>query len=244
MRSSPWLTEEARGLLTEAGLDILVPFEAQRYNQAIDAHPRLQAIETFGHQATAALLIGSSRKLWPALKRALVIDPTLGDHDPVDRLVECSVRAFIEGLPMKTARYFGHRLDERMVSMLHAAEASGYAHRGPAHLAVHPRYGTWFALRALVSIDTPWTGANPKAPTPCQGCDEPCVSALKRAMSATPKAPRVGEPQAAWPAWLAIRDACPVGRQARYSDAQIRYHYAGDREGLSATEPPTRCEEA
>jgi hypothetical protein len=26
-------------------------------------------------------------------------------------------------------------------------------------------------------------------------------------------------------AWIAVRDACPVGREGRYSDAQLEYHY-------------------
>lgn len=32
-----------------------------------------------------------------------------------------------------------------------------------------------------------------------------------------------------WRRWLAVRDACPVGRAHRYSDAQIAYHYTKDR---------------
>jgi methylmalonic aciduria homocystinuria type C protein len=35
-----------------------------------------------------------------------------------------------------------------------------------------------------------------------------------------------------WPLWLAVRDACPVGRAHRYCEDQIRYHYAGDRTAL------------
>jgi hypothetical protein len=35
-----------------------------------------------------------------------------------------------------------------------------------------------------------------------------------------------------WHAWLAVRDACPVGRAHRYDDDQLRYHYAGERDAL------------
>ena len=28
-----------------------------------------------------------------------------------------------------------------------------------------------------------------------------------------------------WKLWLAVRAACPVGREHRYTDQQIRYHY-------------------
>jgi methylmalonic aciduria homocystinuria type C protein len=30
-------------------------------------------------------------------------------------------------------------------------------------------------------------------------------------------------------AWIDVRDACPIGKGARYSDAQVRYHYTKDR---------------
>jgi methylmalonic aciduria homocystinuria type C protein len=35
-----------------------------------------------------------------------------------------------------------------------------------------------------------------------------------------------------WRLWLAVRDACPVGREYRYSENQIRWHYAHDRSAL------------
>jgi methylmalonic aciduria homocystinuria type C protein len=31
-----------------------------------------------------------------------------------------------------------------------------------------------------------------------------------------------------WRSWLAVRDACPVGRSARYAEEQIAYHYTKD----------------
>ena len=37
--------------------------------------------------------------------------------------------------------------------MLHLAEASGLAHVGPAHLAIHPQHGPWFGLRAVIVLD-------------------------------------------------------------------------------------------
>jgi len=36
-------------------------------------------------------------------------------------------------------------------------------------------------------------------------------------------------------AWIAIRDACPVGTDERYSDAQLRYHYSKDASLLRVT---------
>lgn len=29
--------------------------------------------------------------------------------------------------------------------------------------------------------------------------------------------------------WIAVRDACPIGREHRYPEDQLRYHYTKDR---------------
>ena len=43
---------------------------------------------------------------------------------------------------------------------------------------------------------------------------------------AQPFQPGLGD---TWRLWLAVRDACPVGREHRYGDDQIGYHYRHDR---------------
>ena len=35
-----------------------------------------------------------------------------------------------------------------------------------------------------------------------------------------------------WRDWVRVREVCPVGQSARYSDDQIRYHYTLDRDCL------------
>lgn len=44
-----------------------------------------------------------------------------------------------------------------------------------------------------------------------------------------------------WQKWVRIRDACSIGREWRYSDDQIRYHYVADRallRSLASTPAP------
>lgn len=44
-----------------------------------------------------------------------------------------------------------------------------------------------------------------------------------------------------WRPWLAVRDACPLGREHRYSEQQVAYHYTKDakwlREAVSLSSP-------
>jgi methylmalonic aciduria homocystinuria type C protein len=90
---------------------------------------------------------------------------------------------------------------------------------------VHPVFGPWIGLRAaaVLDVDAP-AGAPPLAPLPCRDCAHACEPAFARALGA-------GD---AWRAWLAVRDACPVGRTHRYGEAQLRYHCTKDRTVLAA----------
>ena len=48
--------------------------------------------------------------------------------------------------------------------------------------------------------------------------------ALDHAVEATRTLDRAGVAEN-WQDWLAVRDVCPEGRDHRYSETQIRYHY-------------------
>lgn len=105
------------------------------------------------------------------------------------------------------------------------AEAIGFAALSPSHLSLHPEHGPWIGLRAIVIAERPYEGpARPPLPRPCDGCERPCMGALDEALAR-------GD-AASWRDWLAVRDACPVGRGSRYGAAQIRYHYTKDQDWL------------
>jgi methylmalonic aciduria homocystinuria type C protein len=112
------------------------------------------------------------------------------------------------------------------VAIQRLADEAGLAWLSPSHLCVHPTFGPWIALRAAIVIDVPappTTGAM----APLCDCDAHCLPKLQAALEA-------GEATSAdvtqhWQHWVAMRDACPVGREHRYSDEQIAYHYIGRR---------------
>jgi hypothetical protein len=179
--------------------------------------------------------------------------------------------AVAEALPPGVARDLRHVWEgpPRMVAMQALAVHVGLGVRGPAGLVVDPERGPWIAFRAAVIVALPFArgpapggssgsapgSSGPAAPSgfapgpaapsdptaPCGTCrDRPCVPALERARAATSGglAASLGP---AWAPWLALRDACPVGRDARYSERQVRYHYARDRAALR--EDPEKTED-
>ena len=145
------------------------------------------------------LLIGNTRALWAPFVAARRDEP-----DPLDRYTERTLAAAFPGQPI----VYGHQPPFQPFQR-YAVEA-GLAAMSPSHLAIHPIYGPWFALRALVL--QPGPSRLPIA-KPC-ACTEQCDQAFSRAVAAkTPEA------------WLAVRDACTLGRAWRYGDEQLRYHY-------------------
>jgi methylmalonic aciduria homocystinuria type C protein len=94
------------------------------------------------------------------------------------------------------------------------AEQAGLARLSRTHLSIHPVYGPWIGLRALATFEMEGPPTPPLPADPCEGCATRCQAALDAAVAARD-----------WRLWLAVRDACNVGRDWRYSEDQIAYHY-------------------
>jgi epoxyqueuosine reductase QueG len=140
-------------------------------------------------------------------------EPALAaEAHPLDRYVE---RAVDGAFPGARIVYVHRRYDGAFLPFQHLAVATGLGAMSDGHLVIHPIYGPWFALRAVITV--PAVEPPPvRAPIakPC-ACSPACAAALEAA-----------ETTDSWRAWLAVRDACSL-RAWRYSDEQIQFHYAG-----------------
>jgi hypothetical protein len=212
----------------EAGFDIVHPFCVAWFNGDIQASLRLPDWERPG---ALGILIGNSRRMWPAFTRALRNDAALVDAEhPLDVHVE---RALTDAAGQSiTDRYvilWAHRTTPAPIAIQRIAHASGLAHLSPSQLSIHPTYGPWWALRAVIVVDTDGPiGERPRAPDPCTACSKPCLAAFERALAATDLG-RAGDVERQWKPWANVREVCPEGQTFRYDDDQLRYHYAKDR---------------
>lgn len=174
--------------LAATGLDVALPVPVASIGSA------------FAWPFPTALLIGNSRALWEHLPH-----PLSRRERPIDNYVERVVAAACADLPVRHHVYFGHQ-GPPFVPLVAAARAAGLK-LGACQLAIHPTFGPWLALRALVCMDIAPAFA-PLAPAACDcntGCGAPGLTTS-----------------------LDRRLACPLGRPWQYSDAQIRYHYGID----------------
>jgi methylmalonic aciduria homocystinuria type C protein len=162
----------------------------------------------------AGLLIGNTRALWPTFVANKPPGP-----DPLDRYVESVIEPLV---PEGGRALYSHRqYNGAFVSFQALAVAAGLGSLSETNFVIHPVYGPWFALRAAIVVPGEAPVVAPCPPV-CR-CHAPCREALARAVGTTD-----------WQAWLAVRDACPVGREYRYSEDQLAFHYL---QGLLRTPP-------
>ena len=217
----------------DGGLDLVQPFRAAWYNAAVDQALRLPDFE---RPDALALLVGNSRRLWDPFVAALRARPALrASSHPIDDYVASVVQGAAAAIEPRWSVRWANRVGPGMVAMQRAAAIAGLAWLSPSYLSVHPQFGPWIGLRAVVVVDVPGPAEPaPAMPPVCDACESACLPVLS---AATRDSDAAGD----WRRWLAVRDACPVGRPFRYDDDQIRYHYTKDRTVLDSipTSPAT-----
>lgn len=251
MGAAPWL-EEIRLACARQGIDLARPFGLGAFHEQCAREHRL---DDFGRPNPLALVLGNTRALWPVFLDALAARPALRvDPHPLDRYVEEVVQGALSRAPDRHRVYWGHHRQRPAIALQRIAAVAGLAELGPAHLSVHPEHGPWIGLRAVVIFDVDASELPGERPSfrACATCPgRACVPALSRALATSQACPdSQGEPppppllSSERSAWLAIREACPVGRGARYEPLQVHYHYTKDpralEQALAARRPPPR----
>jgi cyanocobalamin reductase (cyanide-eliminating) / alkylcobalamin dealkylase len=203
-----------------AGLDLHAVTSVGRYNALVPADFHLP-----GDADSLAIVIGNTRALWPHIDQ-FVTESSDPVGDPVDEYVERVLRHAVAGVDGVIDIRFSHEPPPRRVAIQRLADVAGLAWLSPSHLCVHATFGPWIALRAAVVLDGPAPPPAAELSPPCE-CALHCLPKLQQALEA-------GEATSDdviehWRLWVAMRDACPVARQHRYSDEQIAYHYIGER---------------
>jgi methylmalonic aciduria homocystinuria type C protein len=197
---------DALATLAAAGFDIAHTFDAP-------AVAREPGLEVLAGGPRLGILIGNTRALWPPFTAA-VCDPALAaEPDPLERYTERVIDAAFSPSGAGPRIYYGHRrYGGAFLPLQRLAATTGLGAIAPNHLVIHPIYGPWFALRAVVVTD----GAPPERQPiaqPCQ-CTAACRERFERAQQSMEPAD-----------WAAVRDACSL-QGWRYTDEQAHYHYS------------------
>lgn len=212
------------------GLDLVQPFGVEVFNRGAPAHERLPG---FGRANALGLVVGNTRRLWETFREALRGDARLRSlADPLDAYVTTLVTRAAAALTPRTALFFAHVVEPTPIPVQRIAEAAGLAQLSPSHLSVHPVYGPWIALRAVVVVDVELADPAPAlASRPCDACARPCMPAFEEALRvATATGAQLGAAiRDDFRPWVRVREVCPVGQAHGYGEGQIEYHYAKNR---------------
>jgi hypothetical protein len=212
--------------LEPAGLAFVRALRVSWYNAEVEPAWRLP---DFGRGGALGLLVANGAEMWPRfLSGARDSDP-----DPLEGWLARTIGAAAEAaIPANRRRdlFFAPEPPPRRVALQRLAEVAGFSHLSPARLSVHPVRGPWISLRAVIVVDVEGPRERPPPPSrPCADCAHACAAAFEAALAgADPtRDPRAIEDR--WRLWLAVRDACPVGREHRFQEDHIEYGYRKDR---------------
>ncbi|MDZ7600809.1 MAG: ferredoxin [Hoeflea sp.] len=205
-----------------------------------DSAPRLAA----GGAASAVGLIGhEGGGFWP------VFQAWHERHPGVDHPLDTWSKAVIAPLAIAAGGEAVFPSDRPWHPFQQWAMAAQGLRPSPLGMLIHPVCGLWHGYRGAVLFDAaalarlgvsdqagPGAAPPPAPAHPCDTCtDKPCLSAcpvgafaadgFDAAACRAHLRTDVGR-QGCMSTGCLARDACPVGRDSRYSDAQIRFHMA------------------
>ena len=190
-----------------------------------------------GLASRTALLFGNAGG---AMWQRFSVSPEHGDGKP-DPMNRWTSRVAGEALAQLTA---GERRDieclypfgEPVWPFQRWAKRAMGLKSSPLGLLIHPQYGLWFALRAAIVLppsEKPEDGGRQGKQHPCDDCSEkPCLSACPvgaysnsgfNAAACRNHLASGNEPDCMM-LGCAARNACPVGTEWRYEDAQLQFH--------------------
>ena len=132
------------------------------------------------------------------------------------------------------------------------AQRSESVYCSPLGILIHPHYGLWHAYRAALLFKARLRlPPHERVAHPCESCAEkPCLTACPvgafngRSYDVAACAAHLGSrdaedrPAACLTLGCLARNACPVGREFRYPEAQVEFHMAAFAGSVRATSAP------
>lgn len=211
--------------LADAGLGLTGGLPIETYDALV---PRPWRAAALAPGARGALVIGNAgRALWErfraAPERALATDPL----DAYTRRV--LAEAARAAPPPVAIAFYADRRDGVYLPIVALARRAGFGSPGRVGVLLHPVYGPWIAIRAVLL-----TGEAPALPPqldfePCRGCPAPCARACPAGVVGPDGLDAAGCYRArqalfACAEACAARSACVIGPEHAYSREQIAHH--------------------
>lgn len=176
---------------------------------------------------TTILIANAGFEFWQSLKQAGI----QGDH-PVDQYSFLLASEYSQKYLDCEAQILYP--SDYPISLRDVGSRTGWSFTTPMGITIHPKYGTWYAYRALFLVETHIPVSPPLvADHPCESCvEKPCQSVCPS--NAVREIGSFGLEQCAryrieddspCSFQCLSRNRCPVGTEYRYVHEQMKYHY-------------------
>jgi hypothetical protein len=217
--------EHALAALADAGLGLTRGLAIETYDALVPPPWRSAGLAP---GARGALVVGNAgRALWERFQaspeRALV-------DDPLDAYTRRALAEAARLAPAPAAiAFYSDRRDGQYLPLVALARRAGFGSPSRIGVLIHPVYGPWIALRAVLLVGASLESGAPLDFEPCRGCPAPCASACHGGVIAADGVDRAGcyRARLTLPACAEAcdaRSACVVGPEHAYSREQIAHH--------------------
>lgn len=213
-----------RNLLGEAGLNLFGVLSIARYDACVPA-PWRAAAEL--PDARSAVLVGAAgRALFAALGRSP--EARLA-RDPLDHYTRRIVEAAAERVAGRALFAFERRA-EQYADFVALGRAAGLGAPSRLGLLLHPEFGPWMSLRAILLLPFALAETPPLGDfDPCRGCPAPCSEACPGAALAADRfdigrCATTRRRVSGCALKCDARRSCVLGRGHRYADFAEAHH--------------------
>lgn len=217
----------ALDLLMNAGLN-----RQHVFNLADLPAELVASLQPAAHERQLILFGHAGRRLWECVQA----DGIRSEH-PIDEYSVRTVERWLtQTLPAARARFvFPQSLGSQRIGLQSLGRIAGWHRPAPFMVGIDAVWGSWFAYRAAILIDTDLPASAPvDNGYPCDSCtDKPCIAACPTNALASGtfnlaacNAGRLA-PDSVCALGCTARSACQVGAEHRYDDSQIRHSAAG-----------------
>ena len=217
--------EQLRTDLEDSGFNLSGTLSPLRFDSLV---PEAWKSQRHSPGCRGILVVGNGgRALWSALERSP--EATLRDH-PLDRYTARVVREAADSVPAPVGiGLYWERRDNQYLPMMKLAYEAGLGSPGRLGILLHPVFGPWLAVRALLYLPFSVADGEPQRFDPCNGCPAPCATAcLGQVVHESGLDPsgcfRTRVLKSACRVGCAARSACVVGPEHAYPPRQLEHH--------------------
>ncbi len=231
--------------LEAGGLNVAGVLSPQRYDSLVPVGWRSTLLLP---SARHVVVLGSGG---PEFFHAAMAESAPGAPHPLDQFAENLVERAADhlrgaGAATRTLYYYERRRANAaaekadFADFVALARACGLGAGSRLGLLLHPRFGPWFAIRALImtefALDSPASDW-PACSDPCDGCAAPCASTCHGAALAGQSfdVARCSEARRSNAACLDRCDArlaCRLGRDYAHDPVELAYHMGASFRGM------------